>query len=147
MSYIKESLLAIVFIVSIGIVPIVPGIQVHPAHGDSLDENIAALLSTNKCPGCDLRGANLVDANLFEADLSGADLSGADLTDANLKSANLSNANLSNANLTDADLSNANLNGVNLTGAVVNGTAFVEVEGLTAEQKEDLQNRNAIVVD
>lgn len=147
MNCIKEPLLVIAFIVSIWIVSTAPGIQVHPAYGGSLDENIAALLSTKKCPGCDLRGADLHGAELFDADLSGADLSGANLTDADLSNTNLTNANLSNANLTDADLSGANLNGVNLAGAIVNDTAFVEVKGLTAEQKEDLEKRNAIVID
>ena len=147
MRSIKESLLVIAFIVSIGSVLIAPGIQVHPVYGGSLDENITALLNTKKCPGCDLRGADLHGAELFDADMSGADLSGANLTDADLSNTNLTNANLSNANLTDADLSGANLNGVNLAGAIVNDTAFVEVKGLTAEQKEDLEKRSAIVID
>lgn len=147
MNCIKGPLQVAVFTISMGIVLGVAVVLVHSACGGSLDENIAALLSTKKCAGCDLRGADLHGAELHGADLSGADLSGADLTDADLTDANLTNANLSNANLTDADLSNANLNGVNLTGATVNNTAFVEIKGLTAEQKEDLERRNAIVMD
>ena len=48
------------------------------------------LLTTRKCPECDL---------------SGADLEGADLSEANLKGAILSDAILSDAILSDADLS------------------------------------------
>jgi tetratricopeptide (TPR) repeat protein len=75
------------------------------------------LLSTNQCPGCDLRGTGLV-----LADLSGADLQGADLSFANLSRADLTGANLMGANLSGTSLNGANLNGAILIGATLSGT-------------------------
>jgi Pentapeptide repeats (8 copies) len=77
------------------------------------------LLSTKKCPQCDLSGAGLIMINL-----SGADLTGANLTGANLSRSNLTGANLTGANLSGATLFGANLTGANLTGANVTGTDF-----------------------
>ena len=69
-------------------------------------QDLRRLQGTNKCPNCDLRGADLTGANLRGAILTGADLSGAILINANLSGANLSGANLSNANLTGANCAN-----------------------------------------
>ncbi|MEH2003903.1 pentapeptide repeat-containing protein [Nostoc sp.] len=55
-------------------------------------DDIRRLISTNACPGCDLRGANLRGA-----DLRGADLRGADFTDADLIGADLTGADLTGA--------------------------------------------------
>lgn len=82
-------------------------------------EDLSQLLSTKKCPLCDLRGAGLVMVNLTRADLTGADLSGA-----NLSGADLTGANLSGANLTGASLNGANLSGANLNGAITQDTDF-----------------------
>ncbi|MEY2984423.1 MAG: hypothetical protein RLZZ568_1040 [Cyanobacteriota bacterium] len=82
-------------------------------------QDLSQLLSTKKCPLCDLRGAGLVMVNLSQADLTGADLSGA-----NLSQANLTGANLTGANLTGASLFGANLSGANLNGAITDGTDF-----------------------
>ncbi len=146
--YTGNSLSAFAFIISIGLISAALDMRPGPVYGGSVDENIATLLDTKKCPGCDLHGADLNGAELFGADLRGADLTGANLNGADLSGgADLSNVNFSNANLTDADLTGANLNGANLTGAIVENTAFVGVKGLTPEQKEDLRKRSAIVMD
>ena len=84
-------------------------------------QDLSQLLSTKKCPLCDLRGAGLVMVNLSRADLTGADLSGA-----NLSQADLTGANLAGANLTGASLFGANLSGANLNGAITDGTDFRE---------------------
>jgi len=112
------------------------------------------LLSTQKCPLCDLsgsglvlsnltgaelQGANLTNANLSQANLTNADLSDADLRGASLYRANLTNANLSNAKMEGADLRqsylyNANLVGVNLETAYVEGAMGIPVYAASKEQ-------------
>jgi len=77
-------------------------------------EHLKRLKETNKCPNCNLRGADLRDArlqktNLQSANLYGADLRGADLRDARLQKANLQSANLNGADLRGADLRETNL--------------------------------------
>jgi uncharacterized protein YjbI with pentapeptide repeats len=103
---------------------------------ESVSSNVARLLQTNECVGCNLAGAALKDTNLQAANLAGANLQGADLERAKLQKTNLSGANLqgadlgktnitganlANANLFDADLEKANLRGVNLEGANLEG--------------------------
>ena len=110
---------------------------------------VSQLLSTRRCEGCDLSGANLREANLWEANLQGAnlqdaslfgaylegaillgaDLQGATLAGANLQRANLSNAylqsaNLQNANLQNASLRTANLQNANLQVTLLQGANF-----------------------
>jgi uncharacterized protein YjbI with pentapeptide repeats len=69
--------------------------------------HLKQLRDTNKCPGCNLKGADL-RLNLEGADLRGTDLRGADLKGANLKQADLENADLSNAkNLTSNQVKQA----------------------------------------
>lgn len=107
--------------------------------------SVQQLLSTKKCQGCNLRGANLdkadlngvdlsnailIDADLDETNLSNANLSGADLTDADLGKANLTGANLSKANFTKADLEDANLTNANVTDAIFTGADLERVIGL-----------------
>lgn len=78
----------------------------------SCQEDLDALMSTNKCEKC-----NLIRANLSFADLDGAEFDGANLNEAFLSDANLKNTNLNNANLTYADLTDAKhakLNGATL---------------------------------
>ncbi|MFB2976849.1 pentapeptide repeat-containing protein [Microseira sp. BLCC-F43] len=89
--------------------------------------SIRHLLETNKCPKCDLTGAdlkqtNLKNANLWGAKLTGANLEGADLTGAKLGYAKLVNTNLASAKLGNADLrgaiiANAELVNADLAGA------------------------------
>lgn len=80
-------------------------------------EHTQQLLSSRRCPFCDLS-----DAGLVHADLSGAQLRGADLRNANLSRANLSGADLSGADLSGASLNGANLSGADLSGAMLTGT-------------------------
>ena len=117
-------------------------------------EHLDQLLTTGKCPNCDLidaglvmidlkgadlRGANLIGANLSRADLTGADLSGANLTNASFFGANLSGVNFSGANLSGTDLRNSYLQGANVKNSNI-GQAYIEgAQGLsgnaaTAEQ-------------
>ncbi len=97
-----------------------------PARAENLD-HMRQLLSTKKCPNCDLSGAGLVLTNLAGANLAGANFSRANLSQSNLTSANLQGArlagaslagtNLGGADLMGADLRNADLRGAILTGA------------------------------
>ncbi len=105
------------------------------------------LVTTSKCPNCDLTGrnfssvrlqgsdlsravlqgtnfrwSNLSEANLSDADLQRADLGSAELRNANLRGANLQNANLSSADLRGADLRGANLQNANLRWAKLNNS-------------------------
>jgi uncharacterized protein YjbI with pentapeptide repeats len=84
--------------------------------------NVATLLATNACPGCDLSSQNL-----RIQDLSNADLSNANLSETDFRNANLSNANLSNANLQGTVLSGTDLTDANLTGATMlnNGVGYI----------------------
>ncbi|MEH2151310.1 pentapeptide repeat-containing protein [Nostoc sp.] len=108
-------------------------------------ESVQQLLSTRKCQGCNLQGADLdkidlngvdlsnailIDADLDETNLSNANLSGADLTDADLGKANLTGANLSRANFTKADLEDANLSNANVTDTTFTGADLERVIGL-----------------
>ncbi|MDX2099753.1 MAG: pentapeptide repeat-containing protein [Leptolyngbyaceae cyanobacterium bins.59] len=114
------------------------------AHAASPD-TIRTLLTTKRCPKCDLvdaglvyarligadlRGANLVRANLSRADLTGADLSGANLSGASLVGANLTGANLTGANLLGADLRDTYLAGAKFDGATLQATNLRRTVGL-----------------
>jgi len=99
-----------------------PGRAVDP-------EDLRQLLDTQRCQGCDLRGANLEGVDLRSADLTEAQLQGANLRNADLKYSNFRGANLTNAvmiaadleavNFSDAVLRNADVRGANLTDAVL----------------------------
>lgn len=112
------------------------------------------LITTNRCPGCNMSGlgfrsvqlrradlrkaklhgtnfsfSDLSEADLSEADLLEADLGYARLNDTNLRGANLqksrlTSAKLSGANLRGADLQNADLSFANLDGADLSGANF-----------------------
>lgn len=118
------------------------GKRVGKLHEEQRPKNIAALLETKSCPGCDLQTtgkelqnaelqyAKLSDADCTLNDMSGIVLKGADLTKANLNGANLSKSNLENATLTNAILTNANLAGanvvdINLSGANLTGAIWI----------------------
>ena len=47
-------------------------------------EDLDKLMSTKRCPKCDLSEADLSEANLSKANLKGADLKGSNLSKANL---------------------------------------------------------------
>jgi hypothetical protein len=91
--------------------------------GQTVPEQVLAILSD-----ADLSNANLSNADLSNANLSDADLSNANLSNANLYDANLSDADLSNANLSDADLSGADLSGANLSGADLSGANLSDAD-------------------
>lgn len=137
-----------------------PGLAKHPVT-DIQSFNVNRLLSTNRCPGCDLtgvdlRGAHLIGADLRQANLTGADLEGvnlegADLTKANLTGANLTGAFLTNASLVSADLDNANLtqaqlyfvdvtdaslDNLNLAEATIVGTPISVGSGTDPDEEE-----------
>jgi uncharacterized protein YjbI with pentapeptide repeats len=94
-------------------------------------EDLERLKSTNNCPGCDLRSADLhgarlkqavlEGANLMGANLEGADLQGAVLDDASLEKAVLKKAILSGASLDHATIDDADLN-----GALLDDTIWVD---------------------
>jgi uncharacterized protein YjbI with pentapeptide repeats len=67
-----------------------PVVAANPAH-------LRQLLDTNRCPGCDLRDAQLEGVSLRGADLSEANLQGANLRNADWRDANFRSANLSEA--------------------------------------------------
>ncbi len=96
-------------------------------------QNVARLLDTKQCYGCNLSGVNLSGENLDGADLESADLSNAvltkvDLEGANLKGANLRGTDLSEADLSEADMYKAVLTGANLTDAKLDGTLLDDVD-------------------
>ncbi|MGB7292058.1 MAG: pentapeptide repeat-containing protein [Thermodesulfobacteriota bacterium] len=93
--------------------------------GDA-DNSFETVLSTDKCGGCDLSGANFSDAVLTDTDLHGADLTGADLSGADLSGTNLSDALLAGADLTGANLTGADLSGADLTDALTANANFTE---------------------
>ena len=84
-----------------------------------IQKHFNQLLTTNACPGCDLRGAVMNHLNLAKADLQGANLTGAQLNFTCLTSANLRDADLHGAWLIGADLAGADLNGTILEGDAV----------------------------
>lgn len=94
-------------------------------------EDLEKTKNEKKCPGCDLRNANLSGLNLVEASLEGANLMGANLSgtklnDAVLDDASLENANLSNAILHGASLDHATIDGVNFTGTDLQDVTWID---------------------
>jgi hypothetical protein len=94
-------------------------------------EDLEKLLSTKKCVGCDLSGAQLDEADLVKAHLARANLTKATLFKSKLNGAYLAGANLTDANLTGAHLTKANLRDAILTGATVSG-AFLDGANLNS---------------
>ncbi len=93
--------------------------------GDA-DNSFETVLSTNKCQGCDLSGANFRNAVLNNVDLRGADLTGADFSNADLGGTNLSDALLAGTDLTGANLTGADLSGADLTDALTANANFTD---------------------
>lgn len=90
-------------------------------------ENLAQLVATKKCPGCDLSEINFNRMDLSHANLQGADLSSStffltNLSYANLRDTILNGAVFGGADLGDADLTGADLRGVSLDSAYLGGT-------------------------
>lgn len=81
-----------------------------------IQQNFNRLLTSNACPGCDLRGAVMNHLNLSGADLQGANLTGAQFNFADLSKATLRNADLHGAWFIGADLSATDLRGTILQG-------------------------------
>jgi len=100
--------------------------------------DLATLLASGKCRGCDLRGADLRNrdlsgAQLEAADLRDAQLAGSSLVGAKLRSARLTGVELHEVRLTGADLRDADLTHlhidrdlefVDLTGVLLEGARF-----------------------
>lgn len=70
-----------------------------------------------RCPGADLRHADLAGKNLAGADLRGADLTRADLRNTNLAAANLEGANLTAARMQKISAASSNFTNAKLIGA------------------------------
>jgi uncharacterized protein YjbI with pentapeptide repeats/predicted small secreted protein len=87
------------------------------ARAQTVEQNIATLLRTNSCVGCNLERANLEGADLSGADLSNAILINTKLSNADLAAADLNNAIMIGTKLSNADLSNAMMMGADLFGA------------------------------
>lgn len=83
--------------------------------------HVVQLLTTNRCPNCDLRGADLAGLNLHGAQLQDADLTGANLNLVNFSKADLRGAKLSWTSLVFTDFTNAILDDVNFVGARFQG--------------------------
>ncbi len=90
-----------------------PGVDLR--HADLLGKNLA---------GADLRGANLTRADLRAANLAGANLEGANLTAARMQKANAPAANFRHATLVGADLEAARLMRSDLSGADLTGASL-----------------------
>ncbi len=96
-----------------------------PANAKHNEKEIAQLLATIECPGCDLRHANLDGKKLVDADLRGADFRGARLREANLTGARLIGADFRGANLRGAFLQrNLQKKSTSLRGADLRGAIF-----------------------
>ena len=125
-----------------GVVHRLLGIFSDTKPSSEIMRNVAVLLDTNQCYGCNLNGVNLSGEDLGNADLEGADLSNAvlnkvDFEGANLKGANLTGADLTGADLSEADMYKASLKGANLTNAKLEDTLLddVDLSGVTGYQK------------
>ena len=70
-------------------------------------EHVAAFRATRKCPGCDLRNAQLGGMQEQNADLINADLSDASFYGGSLRGADLTGAILDRTNFEMADLTGA----------------------------------------
>jgi uncharacterized protein YjbI with pentapeptide repeats len=70
-------------------------------------EHVAAFRATKKCPGCDLKNAQLGGFQAPNADLVNADLSDATFYGGSLRGADLTGAILDRTNLEMTDLSGA----------------------------------------
>ncbi|TKB10307.1 pentapeptide repeat-containing protein [Desulforhopalus sp. IMCC35007] len=99
----------------------------HAAPSVTATENLAKLVATRSCRGCELSGINFNRMDLSKVDLEGADLSTCSFLLTNLSYANLKNTILhgavfGGADLGDADLTGADLRGVSFDSAYLGGT-------------------------
>ena len=86
--------------------------------------NIMQLISTNKCSGCIIKGADFKDWDLTNADLSQSTLSNSDFTGATLVDANFEKTKCVNCTLTNANFRGAIMGGVNLGNSAATGANF-----------------------
>lgn len=115
------------------------GLWNYAGAGHAFDAgDLETLLASGKCPGCDLRGADLRNrdlrgAQLEAADLRDAQLTGSSLAGANLRGARLTGVELHEVRLTGADLRDADLSHLHidrdlefldLTGVLLEGARF-----------------------
>ncbi len=84
-------------------------------HAENPDD-VARLLATRECAGCDFQDAQLIGKNFNTANLTGANFSGAFLYRTTLRKANLKGASFAGADLKGTDLTGAT--DANLAGAV-----------------------------
>ena len=87
--------------------------------------DIAQLLETGVCKGCDLTNADLTGEHLIGADLREADLTGTQLSYANLEGADLTGAILVNTDLTGAFLTNASLDDTTIENVSLAGATLI----------------------
>lgn len=91
--------------------------------GDSTEEDWPLVIDGcpiwpyTRCPGADLRHADLVGQNLAGSDLRGANLTRADLRGANLSAANLEGADLTAARMHKINAASTNFRNTRLIGA------------------------------
>jgi uncharacterized protein YjbI with pentapeptide repeats len=116
---------------------------------EKVKENIAQLIKTKNCPGCNLSGAELNRMDLSGGNLKGADLSGAklfltNLSGANLQQARLQGASFGGADLSGADLQGADLRGTDFNGAYLNNAKFDEGYIKSKPQEEDSTQREGV---
>ena len=93
----------------------------------------------------DLRGVELVDLVLDGVNLIRANLTGAWLNGSSLVKADLIYAQLQDADLRGANLRGATLNKTSWAGAFVEGCCLGGGVGLTDAQRQDLQERGALL--
>ncbi|MEP0871579.1 pentapeptide repeat-containing protein [Trichocoleus desertorum AS-A10] len=113
------------------------------------DANVACVMrffaepSRVKFP--DLRGVELAGLTLDGANLIRANLTGAKLNGSSLVKADLIYAQLQDADLRNTDLRGATLNKTSWAGAWVKGCRLGVGVGLTDDQRQDLQERGALL--
>jgi uncharacterized protein YjbI with pentapeptide repeats len=113
-SFSPSSKMRFIFVATVVLLPLLYlSEQVKAENPDPIQQ----LRQSNKCPNCDLSGADLTGTRLAEADLSGANLRGARLGGPGVIAADLRYANLKGADLSGADLRGVVLEGANLTDA------------------------------
>jgi hypothetical protein len=93
----------------------------------------------------DLRGVELAGLALDGVNLIRANLKGAQLNSSSLLKADLIYAQFQDADLRNADLRGATLNKTSWVGAWVEGCHLGSGVGLTDEQRQDLQDRGALL--
>ncbi len=120
-------------------------------NADLHDANLSrhAVFYNAELNGANLARAILTGADLTVADFSGADLSGADLSRAMFQEQGANYVILGTkfrgANLSEANFSGVDMRGVYLNDAILRDTKMHNVRGVTKEQIDDFEAREAIV--